>query len=114
MLKFLFGNYKQFTLGKLVKKRKVGMSLSNLGRWPTSDESVLTRESEGGQWNLHDMWFVQGDPECGAGIKVNVVGGPDGIIGLSFTWGDGTIEHSMAEAFVSKFHEAVDWILESE
>ena len=99
MLKYLYGNYIAYFRGKLGSKRQGGLELSNLGLFGAGEGM-----SPGGAgWSIGKMAFAQCDSVVGAALKINVVGNPMGGIAITVTWGEGSIEDSMAESFVSGF-----------
>lgn len=46
------------------------------------------------------MTFAQADATVGEALKLNVVGSPDGGLGIAVTWGASAVDADMAEAFV--------------
>ena len=83
--------------GMLGKKRESGITLSNLGKFPTSG----TGEPSGGDvWMLKNVYLGQCDVVRGAAIKVNVVGSPEGTTNIAFTYGQDSIDADLAEKFI--------------
>ena len=106
MLKFLFGAYDKHLRGRLGKKRARGFELSNLGAFPKAP--AMEDESETAEgWRIREVLFVQADATLGAAIKLNVVGTPDGGLGISVTWGMGAVDDDVADAFHTAFQEGL-------
>jgi len=95
-IKFLFGNYNAFFKAMRGKKRKIGFELSNLGRafWKVEPED---------KWKTEKMVFALCAPVEGAAINLGVVGGPEGSISVSVTWGDNAVASSLVESFITEF-----------
>lgn len=106
MLRILLrtGSAEAYYRDKLGKKRESGMVLSNLGRFPVAAE-------EGAEWRLEQVYFAQSDVVQGSAMKVNVVGSPEGSTNVTFAWGKGAVEESLAEAFVEEMKAALDIVL---
>ena len=108
MMKYLFGRYEAYFRGHMGRKRPNGLAISNLGAFPSEEwPSDLEGEAEGeGQdapfrrWRIREMTFAQADATVGEALKLNVVGSPDGGLGIAVTWGASAVDADMAEAFV--------------
>ncbi|KIP03379.1 hypothetical protein PHLGIDRAFT_130184 [Phlebiopsis gigantea 11061_1 CR5-6] len=83
--------------GMLGKKRESGITLSNLGKFPTSGGG---EGSSGDLWRLENVYLGQCDVVRGAAIKVNVVGSPEGTTNITFTYGQDSIDADLAEEFI--------------
>ena len=104
MLKYLFGNYVAFFKGKLGNKRQQSLELSNLGLFEGMEGRSQTSS---GEWSIRDMAFAQCDSVVGPALKMCVVGSPAGGIGITVTWGEGSVENSIAESFVSGLERGI-------
>ncbi|KAG6821485.1 hypothetical protein H0H93_010209 [Arthromyces matolae] len=100
MLKYLYGRYDEFFLGKLGKKRRAGFELSNVGRFKVGKGIAQT-------WSTGRMAFAQCDVVQGAAIKLNAVGDALGGITITVTWGANSIPDAFAEDFVVKFKNGI-------
>ncbi|KAJ3559615.1 hypothetical protein NM688_g235 [Phlebia brevispora] len=94
-MRYLFGHFREYFGGQLGKKRESTFTISNIGRFPTQYNEGSTDE-----WRIGKMYFGQCDATAGAAIKLNVVGAPDGSLGSTFTWGESSIDHDIAQSFV--------------
>lgn len=108
LLKYLFGNFQGYWEGQLGRKREVGLELSNTGRFPAAQTPIA--EPDGGEgkmirwgWEIENVYFAQGNPVCGAALKLNITGTPAGGIGVTVTWGNGAVDDAFADAFVDGF-----------
>ncbi|KAH9944961.1 alcohol acetyltransferase [Epithele typhae] len=108
-IKYLFGKYDKHYLDKLGKKRSYGFELSNLGAFPKGEKKDGTEE--GGGWAIRELWFVQSDATLGAVVKLNLVGSPEGGLGISITWGKGAIGDEFAETWVKRFKEGMQALI---
>ena len=93
---YLFGHFCGYFRGQLGKKREATFTISNVGPFPVAKGETDAATAE---WSIGSMFFGQCDATCGAAIKINIVGSPDGSIGTSFTWGEGALDDELAEAF---------------
>ena len=94
----ILGAMKSFFTGMLGKKRSRTMELSNLGSFKPEDTASSDPEPT---WTIHNVYFGQSNPVCGAAMKINVVGCPTGGVNVVFTWGEGAIDAAVADAFVT-------------
>ncbi|KAH9944962.1 uncharacterized protein BXZ73DRAFT_73204 [Epithele typhae] len=108
MLKYLFGEYEQYHLKKLGKKRDYGFELSNPGAFPKGEKKDGAEE---GGWAIREFWLAVADATLGAAIKLNLVGSPEGGLGISVTWGKGAIEDEFAETWVERFKEGLQALI---
>lgn len=106
MLRYLFGLgvAQDYFVGSLGKKREYTLLLSNLGRFPAqdvkgADENQVARTT---RWTIGEVLFAQADGVHGPAVKVNVVGCPDGGLGITFSWGEGAINQNTVEAFIEE------------
>ncbi|TBU23723.1 alcohol acetyltransferase [Dichomitus squalens] len=118
MLKYLFGRYEEYLEGHLGKKRGWGLELSNLGPFPGSPSSGTTdlEKSEDGagdstevlaaRWKIKEMTFAQAEV-LGSALKLNVVGSPEGGLGMTVSWGTSAVDKELAEAFVVGLHDGL-------
>ncbi|KAG6833241.1 hypothetical protein H0H87_009862 [Tephrocybe sp. NHM501043] len=109
MLKLLFGKYDAFFLGKLGKKRQIGLELSNVGRFDAKSDPWSERK-----WSIGRMAFAQCDVVVGAALKMNVVGDTLGGITVSVVWGANSVSDAFAHAFVANFGAGVEKLLRDE
>ncbi len=77
----------------------MGIELSNLGAFTVNvgdngDSGAKT------SWTIGGTYFAQDDRIVGSALKVTVAGSPDGSLGIAFSWGDGSVDDVLAEAFV--------------
>ncbi|KAI1791864.1 alcohol acetyltransferase [Ganoderma leucocontextum] len=113
MMKYLFGRYEEYFRGHLGKKRGAGLAISNLGAFPEpSTAEVGEDEREGwdapqARWRIREMTFAQADATLGAALKLNVVGSPDGGLGVTVTWGTSAVHGDLAEAFVAALDDGL-------
>ncbi|KAI0951065.1 putative Hybrid PKS-NRPS biosynthetic cluster [Taiwanofungus camphoratus] len=115
MLRFLFGNYEGYFKGMLGKERTCSFEVSNIGRFPSTTKAIDSPPNERGSrgWSITTMQFAQSSPVFGAAIKLNVVGTPAGGLGISITWGEGSLDDAFAELFTAKFKEGMTEIISS-
>ena len=118
MVKLLRGRYEAEARGQLGKKRHLAFELSNLGAFPAvadRDGAQAGRAQEGhdpAAWGIREVLFVQADAALGAALKLNVVGTPDGGVGMAVTWGKGAIEDEFAEEFVTLLFAGIRNLIE--
>ena len=105
MLKYLNGNYIGYFQGKLGRKRQGTLELSNLGQFGGVPL--------GGEWSIGKTAFAQCDSIVGSALKINVIGDPRGGMAITVTWGEDSVEESVAESFVADlqrdFMELLMW-----
>ncbi|KAF7794308.1 hypothetical protein EIP86_005442 [Pleurotus ostreatoroseus] len=93
---YLFGHFEEYFTGMLGKKRESTFTISNIGKFPDDrKDGVADRE-----WKVGSMYFGQCDATAGAAIKLNIVGAPDGSLGITFTWGKGALDDDIAHSFL--------------
>lgn len=97
-IKYLFGNYEGFFLSKLGKKRQLGLEISNLGAFTIKAQNG--GDSQVSNWSIGRTFFAQDDRVAGNALKVAVAGGPDGSLVIAVSWGDGSVDDALADAFV--------------
>lgn len=108
-MKFLFGDYEGYFKGMLGKKREGSFVLSNLGAFKTDATETMTSASQGSQaWSIGNVYFAQDDSIIGYAIKINVVGGTNGSVHISITWGEGALDARIVESFVREFSKGVE------
>ncbi|KAM5530951.1 hypothetical protein V8D89_015396 [Ganoderma adspersum] len=105
MMKYLFGRYEEYFRAHLGKKRPNGLAISNLGTFPgpsigKDDGGDEGRDAPQSRWRVKEMTFAQADATVGEALKLNVVGSPEGGLGIAVTWGTSAVDGDMAEAFV--------------
>jgi len=108
LLKFIFGQYEHFFKDKIGKKREAGLQISNIGRFDSS--GVAHTETE--KWHIERTIFAQCDVITGAAIKLNVCGNPSGGLAITVTWSPDAAEGALVEAFISKFQQMFQDVLE--
>jgi hypothetical protein len=106
LIKFLFGNERAFFRGMLNKKRGRGLELSNLGKFP---DNIVKPEDK---WKINRLVFAQCDVVGGPAIHLNVVGDPEGGVGICVTWGPAGINESFVESFIEEFKNRFYELLE--
>ncbi|KAK7685671.1 hypothetical protein QCA50_011015 [Cerrena zonata] len=111
VLKLLFSHYEEWFKGKLGKKRHASFVLSNLGPFPSTPS--VYNGTDMARWRIEEMYFSQSDPVVGAAFKVNVVGAPSGSLGITFTWGPGTVDSETIEGIISEFRGIVSAVLDN-
>ncbi|KLO16917.1 hypothetical protein SCHPADRAFT_937467 [Schizopora paradoxa] len=107
-IKYLFGNYEGFFLGKLGKKRQLGLEISNLGAFTIKKQTE--GESGAQNWTIGRVFFSQDDRVVGNALKVSVAGGLDGSLGITISWGEGSVDGDFAVAFTRDLREVVSKI----
>lgn len=100
LLRFLFGNYAGFWRAKLGRRREVGLEVTNLGRM------TLPARSDSSRWTISDVVFAHCNVATGSAIKLNVVGGPDGVVHVTAVWGIGAVDQNLVEQFLEEFNAA--------
>jgi NRPS condensation-like uncharacterized protein len=105
LLKFIFGQYEHFFKDKIGKKREAGLQISNVGRFDST-------HAETEKWHIERMIFAQCDVVTGAAIKLNVCGNPSGGLAIAVTWSPDAAENALVEAFISKFKQLLQDVLE--
>jgi len=110
MLRFIFGRYEAFFKGKIKRKREAGLEISSIGRFDTSKAVHVDSE----KWQIDRVVFAQCDVITGAAFKMNVCGDPLGGLAIAVTWGLDAVDVAFIEAFVSKFKQMFQKILEGE
>ncbi|KIP07491.1 hypothetical protein PHLGIDRAFT_511908 [Phlebiopsis gigantea 11061_1 CR5-6] len=109
-IRYLFnlGMTESFWTGALGKKRGEAVELSNLGRFVVQAPEDDAAEAP---WDVSAVHFAQCNATAGAALKVNVAGSPNGAVSVVFTWGEGALDHVVAEAVVREVRDAVASIL---
>ncbi|KAI0779894.1 alcohol acetyltransferase [Fomes fomentarius] len=120
MIKYLYGRYDNYLLGRLGGKRYGGLELSNLGAFPplsakSNPERASSRDKSnkgegarsGGFWTIQETAFVQADVTLGSALKMSVAGTPTGGLGISLTWGEDAIDPAFAQEFATGFEEGM-------
>jgi len=109
LLRFV-SNYETYLKRCFGKKRDVTFEVSNLGQFPSEvhgGDDVRSGE-RAPKWSISHVYFTQAQPVSGPLLYVNVVGTPDGGLGISISWSEGAIDDSAGEAFVNSFRQALD------
>lgn len=106
MLRILqrLGSAEDYFKEMLGKKRGCGIGMSNLGRFPVGEKGE-------GRWRLQSVYFAQSDVMYGAAIKVNVVGSPEGVTSLTFTWGKASVDGDLVATFIKEVKATLDAML---
>jgi hypothetical protein len=107
---FIFGKFEGFWKDKIGKKRETGLEVSSIGPFNPA-RSVHTGSQK---WVTDRVIFAQSDVGTGAAIKLNVCGNPLGGLAITVTWSLDAVDAAFAEAFVSKFRQMLQEIVEVE
>jgi hypothetical protein len=110
MLRFIFGQYEAFFNDKIGKKRDAGLEISNIGRFDPA--GAINADLE--KWHIDRMIFAQSNVIQGAAIKLNVCGNPLGGLAIAVTWTSVAVGNALAEAFVLKFKQMFQEVVEEE
>ena len=86
----------------------MGLEISNLGAF------TIKKGSGGGSgaqdWRIGRAFFTQDDRVAGNALKVSVAGGLDGSLGITISWGEGSVDGDFAEAFARELMAVVSKI----
>ncbi|KAI0688962.1 alcohol acetyltransferase [Earliella scabrosa] len=107
MLKYAFGQYEKRIRREIGGQRAGALELSNLGAFPAVDVQ------DAGSWRIREMVFAQADATVGPAFKLNTVGAPDGGLGVSITWGKGSVDQELAEEYVREFEKGLRALISS-
>lgn len=108
MLKYVSGKYEEFLSGQMGKKRSAGLELSNVGPFPKLDAGA---DGASSTWRIEEVLFAQANATVGSALKLNVAGTPAGGLGVTVTWGKGSVDDGFAEEFVREFDAGVKALL---
>jgi hypothetical protein len=107
---FIFGQFESFWKDKIGKKREAGLEVSSIG--PFNPARSVPADSQ--KWIADRVIFAQSDVGTGAAIKLNVCGNPLGGLAIAVTWGLDAVDAAFVEAFISKFRQMLQEIVEVE
>ncbi|KAF7295536.1 hypothetical protein MIND_01093600 [Mycena indigotica] len=104
LLNLLLGRFDVYFHGLLGRKREVGFTLSNIGRW--------TAPAVEGKWTIGRTMFAQSDVVVGGAFNCSVAGDPTGAVNLTFTWSDVGVETVWMDNLVPLFKEKLSELAE--
>ncbi|PCH42335.1 hypothetical protein WOLCODRAFT_101952 [Wolfiporia cocos MD-104 SS10] len=109
LLRYLW-SYEAYLTGMLGKKRSVLLEVSNLGRYPFIPPP--SKNPVPPQWNVSDMYFTMSNPSSGPAMHADMIGTPNGGLGITIAWGKDVVEDSFGESFYSGLRDAMAELVE--
>lgn len=106
-LLYRLGMAESYLRGMLGKKRGTGLTISNLGKFPTKSEQV-----DEDSWRLGSVFFAQCDVMRGAAVKMNVLGSPTGTTNITFTWGATSVDENLIHTLIIDIQSMLSSTLE--